>query len=703
VFATPGKQKEVIAKLASSEEEAAGYRKVVKQRMVEATRLRNKSEAKLVVTEEQYSEIKGECVKLEDSLSEFTVDVSEWKKAYRALKDRLCARRKNEGVIKQKIQKVKHLTALKDNLDALREMTNERVSENEMRIGTLEGERDEFPDTDDILIEHEFRTELERLEALKVVYRQAEANFKLKTRARHDALCQGNVSAEKLAEYATYSDLYQPQINGLDRMIAFIEECSGEKVDIKRDHLSLLNDMCGWDGFIDEILGVIETELRLISSILDRLNGDIVMECPKCKTSLQCIDSKLYKAKKSKTSQASGLSLTLIPTDLKESKLSLVVVSKLQRKYRELESMWRSRKDKAKILLDDKFKYSELSYSSLTNALEEAKLELGLEKRRQAQLSKKPEPDLDTERKKKRYLKAKTRLVKTVDIGSVKRGYRHESYAGVTTSELDERVKRYIDWKMNTSSRDTKISVCELDIFKLKKTLKKKEDEYRLIPKVDESLESLQKRHGDLVKSIQGDEVRYREKVAEKEKVKTYIELCDLKVKAESLSTELNHLNKDLDSQLQEEANLTRLRSLIDQAETISISNVVHTINTLAQQYLTLMFDEPINVELSAITETLKGKVKYSPSVNIMYRGSQYSSVHELSGGEQDRISLAFILAVNEMTRSKILMLDECLSSISSSQNSLIVKGLESFARRQPILVVQHNGVEGVFDSVIQV
>ena len=62
---------------------------------------------------------------------------------------------------------------------------------------------------------------------------------------------------------------------------------------------------------------------------------------------------------------------------------------------------------------------------------------------------------------------------------------------------------------------------------------------------------------------------------------------------------------------------------------------------------------------------------------------------------------MAFILAVNEMTKSKMLLLDECLASINTEQNSFIIEGLKSFSKKQPVVVVQHNGIEGVFDSVI--
>ena len=208
-------------------------------------------------------------------------------------------------------------------------------------------------------------------------------------------------------------------------------------------------------------------------------------------------------------------------------------------------------------------------------------------------------------------------------------------------------------------------------------------------------------KHKKLVSTLSIIRKKYSELKKEKELVRLYVEKCELQTKIqkiEGIIASFTAMKVKCDN---DEAILTKLKSIVDKAESISIQNVVHTINTYARQYLDLMFDDPILVELSTTTETQKGKIKYTPSVIIQYQGNQYTSVTQLSGGEQDRVSLAFILAVNEMTRSKILLLDECLASINTQQNNLIIEGLKSFAKKQPVIVVQHNGIEGVFDNVI--
>jgi DNA repair exonuclease SbcCD ATPase subunit len=715
VFSTPGKQKEVISKLASSEEEATACRIVVKQRLGDVTRSKTKSEAKIDLIENQYSDIKTECMRLEDSLSGFTIDVARWKRMYRSLKDRIRSQKKNEEIVRRKIQNAKHLIALKSNLDALRVSTEDRVLENETRIRVLKDTESEFPDDSRIVDEHGFRQELDALKLCRKEYMQAEESFNLQTQARLESL-KSEVSPDKLKEYSEYSEQIQPQIDRLESMIEFIRECERSSLDIKipgpkcpeaavlcdSSHTTLLDIISRWNSFSNEVLDAVNVDMPIFNKTLKRLNSDKlgVMKCPKCETSLRCVNSKLCLAKKMDTVRGSELSLTLLDVN---SKLSWDYVNNLRIKYLKIESEWRSILERAENMKLDQASYSETSYPQLMSMLEEAKLELGLEERRAQQRKKIPTSDESTEKKKRKWLRVRSKLRDGVGKDILKRGYLHELYSGLSTSEIADRVKEYVIWKGAKMDRDKEIYLCELNITELKKILKDKENEYRRIPKTTETLESLQERHRELTERIQIDEEKHRKNQEMKVKVKTYISLCELRAKADTMSDELAQLNKELDLQLSEEASLIKLKALIDRAEAISISNVVHTINTFARQYLNLMFDEPIQVELLAVTETQKGKIRYSPSVNILYRGSQYSSVHELSGGEQDRISLAFLLAVNEMTHSKILMLDECLSSISSSQNSLIVKGLESFARRQPILVVQHNGVEGVFDSVIQV
>jgi DNA repair exonuclease SbcCD ATPase subunit len=720
VFTTPGKQKEVISKLAASAEAAAECRKVVKQKIAEAVRVRQECDATMSVLTSQQNEMRSEYMHLETSLSGFTVNVSEWKKEYRSLKNRIRTQRKNEGIVRQKIQRSKHNAVMKNNLDSLRESVKVQVEEHHNKIRKLREDESEFQDGERLTEEHKFRCDLDRLRMYEAEYRQSKSSFELQTQARLDSLKSG-IDPSKLSEYAKYPTTFGPQIEVLERAMALIGRCDGniwglsvetpEHTDLTDPNWSeLTNTMSRWMNFLTRSIGIIESELPHLNRLLKRLssielNSSLgVMSCPKCSASLRCIDSKLCLAKKrADVVYASELSMTLIDPHIETPELRWSSVNELKNRYTELKSEWRVCRKTFKTLLNDQTDHSELSHRRMKEMLKEAKLELSLEERRRQQVDKIPSTDPITEKKKRKYLKVKSELRTQTGSKPLRRGHLHEIYADIALSEIEERIRAYTTWKGEKDDRDRQIIRSEQAIDELRKTLEDRTSEYERTLKVDEPLMSLQKRHKELFKSLRKDEDEYLQKSDEKDKVKSYVKLLELKRAIDHISDQCKPIQEVRDQKTGVEAGLMRLRTLIDQAEATSISNVVHTINMLACQYLDLMFDEPIHVELSAVTETQKGKIKYSPSVNVSYRGSQYGSVYELSGGEQDRISLAFILAVSEMTRSKILMLDECLSSISSTQNSRIVRGLESFAKRRPILVVQHNGIEGTFDSVIPV
>ena len=79
-----------------------------------------------------------------------------------------------------------------------------------------------------------------------------------------------------------------------------------------------------------------------------------------------------------------------------------------------------------------------------------------------------------------------------------------------------------------------------------------------------------------------------------------------------------------------------------------------------------MLFDDPISINI-ALFKTVKTTsiVKPCININISYRGGEYNSLAEMSGGEADRVSLAITLALCRLSSSPILLLDESLSSLN--------------------------------------
>ena len=101
--------------------------------------------------------------------------------------------------------------------------------------------------------------------------------------------------------------------------------------------------------------------------------------------------------------------------------------------------------------------------------------------------------------------------------------------------------------------------------------------------------------------------------------------------------------------------------------------------------------DLPIEVRLENYKPTGKGKnmrTEGKMNMSIFYKNNEYDSISQLSGGERDRVNLAFILAVNDMIGGEILFLDECLSSLDTETNTDIYMFLKNNCQHRLIIAV---------------
>jgi len=153
------------------------------------------------------------------------------------------------------------------------------------------------------------------------------------------------------------------------------------------------------------------------------------------------------------------------------------------------------------------------------------------------------------------------------------------------------------------------------------------------------------------------------------------------------------------ESNEQLKADLAKLKVLQKEAEIMSMQNVVDTINTYSSNYLQKFFDEAITVDLTLTKKTQKG-VKMSLDIDINFNGQKYE-ISEFSQGELIKINLAFILAMNRLQNSKYLFLDEVLQNLDKNILLEIYECLQTITDEVSVFVIDHNSVEGFFDSVI--
>lgn len=186
--------------------------------------------------------------------------------------------------------------------------------------------------------------------------------------------------------------------------------------------------------------------------------------------------------------------------------------------------------------------------------------------------------------------------------------------------------------------------------------------------------------------------------------IESYNEKVNL-VKSLKKSVEENKKEKEqLNSQL-EAAYI--LEKFVKESEVLSLENMVNIINNHAKIYLDEMFanGESIIVQLKCTSENKKGVVSLKMNTYLYYKGYEYDDIEALSGGERQRCNMAYLLAINEILNSKILMLDECLNNLDETMNTEILQFVKGCANKMNklILVVSHEANKGNFDEVIEV
>jgi DNA repair exonuclease SbcCD ATPase subunit len=146
----------------------------------------------------------------------------------------------------------------------------------------------------------------------------------------------------------------------------------------------------------------------------------------------------------------------------------------------------------------------------------------------------------------------------------------------------------------------------------------------------------------------------------------------------------------------------TLLKEKILQAESITISNIVNSINIHAQEFLDVFFPtDPITVRLSAFKETKKS-CKPQINLEIDYKGME-ADISMLSGGELSRVVLAFTLALSEIFNAPVILLDECTASIDQELTSVVIEGIKNVFPNKLIVVIAHQVVSGNFDREIKI
>ncbi len=168
-------------------------------------------------------------------------------------------------------------------------------------------------------------------------------------------------------------------------------------------------------------------------------------------------------------------------------------------------------------------------------------------------------------------------------------------------------------------------------------------------------------------------------------------------------NAEAERLNQCLQQYHQAEKDFTKskqFRDLFLTAEMNTLSSYIEELNALLQNYLNIFFESPLTIEISLFKINEKNKtVKNQVNLIVGYQGHTID-LDSLSGGEQDRVNLAFTLALADLFELPLVMLDETLSSLDAQSAENVI---EHLPKDRLTLLIAHQVTEGHFDLVIKI
>jgi DNA repair exonuclease SbcCD ATPase subunit len=144
---------------------------------------------------------------------------------------------------------------------------------------------------------------------------------------------------------------------------------------------------------------------------------------------------------------------------------------------------------------------------------------------------------------------------------------------------------------------------------------------------------------------------------------------------------------------------LETFKKKIKEAESIALATLIDDLNEKFQYYIDMFFEEEkMNISFATFKENKKGDKSVNINLQIFYKGTD-TELSALSGGEEDRVEIAFVLALSDIIQSPLLLLDEAISSLDSETCDNVLRKLESTDKC--ILLIAHQVTKGIFNNVI--
>lgn len=157
--------------------------------------------------------------------------------------------------------------------------------------------------------------------------------------------------------------------------------------------------------------------------------------------------------------------------------------------------------------------------------------------------------------------------------------------------------------------------------------------------------------------------------------------------------------HKELDSKV---ASGRLMESKIKLAESQCLSSFVYALQCDIQCFLDDFFaEDPMTITMKCFKQ-IKKVTKPEITILLYYKGLE-CDYNCLSGGELQRVILAFTLALSLRSEMPFILLDECTSNLDENLTNTVVESIRKRISDRPVVLVAHQVVKGLFDHVVNV
>jgi len=500
-----------------------------------------------------------------------------------------------------------------------------------------------------------------------------------------------NETLKKLSEQLSVYTKLESQVNNYNRLLEIRDKIKKyEKGDIKE-------------------LERLSTEKSLLISDLKK--GLELLSCPKCQTPIRYLNGTLQLGERSPVSK----------TEIDKIDLEYKEILKKINNLRTLQNLEENEESLSKDINEEEIKQfinSGNKITSLSNFISKISNIKYIE-------------DVDVDRLKKLYnyqeWKSKSIELENLKVGSdtnikEKLQVLEEKYS-LEQKRIKENQELTKEYQLLENSRLKELDKYEKDKKSVIDRNKKKKDEMENWKKDEDERKRL---HNIKNEKIKEEKIRLEKEILEVENEKSSLEIdktckdkfIELKNRYEEkkyILEEALYALKVVEKgkELQEKRNkliclqkdvqtLNKLKIKAMEIECKQLEETVNSINTVLETTINLFFNEPISLVL-LLYKKVKNNLKPGLIFEICYKGCKYDNINCLSGGEGDRISLALLLALNFVSNSPIIMLDECVSSLDGDLKESCITAIKSIPNKTVICIDHDDGIEGFYDSVIEV